>query len=97
VHTLSTFRAARPEFAEATDSQVTAALVAAEAQTDVEVFGDLTDAAHMWLTAHLISATPGGVSARLKGEGFATLYRTERERLETLCCAGWADALISEL
>src|SRR5262245_5714428 len=89
VLTLAAFYLRHPEFATqqgtpAADAYAQAALDEAEARTDADVFADDTDAAHGFLTAHLLAARPQGKPARIRGEGFQTLYLKERERLEAL-------------
>jgi hypothetical protein len=91
--TLEQFRARAPEWSTAKDARVNAALAAAETRTDPDVFGDRTDDAHFFLTAHLLSVSPTGKAARLKGEGFGTLYLSERERLEREAAACLAPSL----
>ena len=87
---LAQFYIRGPEFATdagnaAADARVQAALDAAAARTDADVFGANENEAHFYLTAHLLSTWPGGKPARIRGEGFGTLYLTERMRLEALC------------
>lgn len=82
--TRAEFRALFPEMSKCTDPQVDAALAQALARTDASVFGDLAESAQGYLAAHLLSAWPGGKDTRIKGEGFASLYLAERERLEDL-------------
>jgi hypothetical protein len=86
--TISEFRERKAEFNAVSNAKVQAALDDAEARTDAEVFGDLTDEAHMWLTAHLLAADPVGREARLKGSLFDTIYLAERQRLEALVAPG---------
>jgi hypothetical protein len=90
---LSAFRVLHPEFAAVQDDTIEAKLAAAELRTDAEVFGDLTDEAHGWLTAHLLAASPAGREALLKGgkEAGATRYSAERDRLENICCSMWVE------
>lgn len=82
--TLSAFRARFAEMSKSTDDQVNAALAQAQAMTDATIFGALTDSAHGFLAAHLLSAWPGGKDTRIKGEAFTTTYLAERQRLEDL-------------
>ena len=86
---LAAFRVRFPAFSETGDTTVQAALDQAALRTDTVVFDTLTDDAHGYLTAHLLSAAPDGQPARLKGEGFQTLYLEERQRLEDLVACGW--------
>lgn len=65
-------------------ARVQAALDAATRRTDPAIFGADTDDAIFFLAAHLLSASPTGKDARLKGEGFQTIYAEERQRLEAI-------------
>jgi hypothetical protein len=85
---LAGFRTRGPEFKAVADARIEAALDAAELRTDADYFGDHTDSAHYYLAAHLVAAMPQGKAARLKGEGFQSLYMAERERLERMCAMG---------
>jgi hypothetical protein len=86
------FLARHGEFAAvntANAAKVAAALADAAAQTDPEVFGDLTDQAHGLLTAHFLVSNPTGREARLKGPAeYTTVYLRARELLERNRCAG---------
>ena len=87
--TLAQFYTRHPEFATESgnataDAYAQAALDAAAKRTDAEVFEDDTDEAHGLLAAHMLVARPQGKAARVRGEGFQTLYLTERQRLEAL-------------
>lgn len=88
--TVGEFIARAPEFrtlrSDATggEARIQAALDDATARTDATVFGDHTDAAIFYLTAHLLAASPANKDARLKGEGFVSVYLEERRRLENL-------------
>jgi hypothetical protein len=79
-----------PEFAQAnaTDAgaaAIEAVLVEAEEQTDPDIFGDKTDAAHGTLTAHILTMNPRGRESKLqKADLKKTVYGLERERLESL-------------
>lgn len=76
------FRARGPEFRGATDARVDAALAAATRQTDTTIFGASADDAIFFLAAHILVSSPTGTEARLKGEGFESVYLSERRRLE---------------
>jgi hypothetical protein len=65
-------------------ARIQTAIDDATARTDASVFGVDTEAAIFYLAAHLLAASPSGKDARLKGEGFASLYLVERQRLEAL-------------
>lgn len=66
------------------DIRITRAIASATARTDAAVFGDDTADAIFYLAAHLLAASPSGKDARLKGEGFESLYLAERQRLEAI-------------
>jgi hypothetical protein len=92
------FVALLPEFARVEAEIVNDALAEAAAQTDPEVFGDLTDAAHKWLTAHILATSPSGRDTRAtftdaKGgdisETGETIYSVRRRNLENLVGAAW--------
>jgi hypothetical protein len=88
--TASEFLARAPEFrtfystATGGSARVDAALADATARTDATVFGVHTDAAIFYLAAHLLAASPANKDARLKGEGFVSVYLEERRRIENL-------------
>ncbi len=81
---VAAFRVRGPEFLNQTPERVQAALDAATLRTDEDIFEDDTDSAIFYLAAHLLAASPTGADARLKGEGFVSLYLQERQRLEAL-------------
>lgn len=66
------------------DARIQAAIDDATARTDATVFGDHAESAIFYLTAHLLAASPANKDARLKGEGFVSVYLEERRRLENL-------------
>lgn len=78
------FRDRGPEFQGASSARVQAALDAATRRTDAEVFGGLAEDAIFFLAAHLLVSSPTGKDARLKGEGFVSVYLEERVALEAL-------------
>lgn len=90
--TAAEFVAIRGEFSEvlaAGEARITAALAAAERQTDATMFGDDRAEAVMWLAAHILAADPLGKDARIIGKKAVpleagTLYMQERRRLEDL-------------
>ena len=87
------FVAVRGEFGavfEADPDLNTAALAAAERQTDASAFGDDRTEAVMWLAAHILSADPLGKDARIVGKKAqeTTLYLRERQRIEQLYAVG---------
>ncbi len=74
-------------------ARVTAALAAADRQTDATLFGDDREEAIMWLAAHILAADPLGKDARVIGKKAipleaGTLYMQERARLEALYGVG---------
>lgn len=82
-----------PEFRGATPARVQGAIAQATLRTDSSIFGTdpvtvgtvtitKTDAAIFYLAAHLLVSSPTGTEARLKGEGFVSVYLEERHRLE---------------
>jgi hypothetical protein len=93
---LADFLVLHREFANVGNTIVQQALDAAAAETDAEVFGDLTNEAHRFLAAHKLSVNPSGRAVRftnskggdLDGSG-NTVYLVERRRLENLCGAAW--------
>lgn len=98
--TVADFLARAPEFrtfkSEATngEARIQAALDAATRRTDSSVFGDDTDSAIFFLAAHLLASSPSGKDARLKGEGFVSLYLEERRRLESIYAPMLAATLV---
>jgi hypothetical protein len=75
-------------------TRVTAALAAAERQTDATLFKDDRAEAVMWLAAHILAADPLGKDARIIGKKAmpleaGTLYMQERARLEALYGAAY--------
>lgn len=92
--TAAEFIAVRGEFKAVYDrdaARVTAALAAAEAQTDATMFRDSREEAVMWLAAHILAADPLGKDARIVGKKAqeTTLYMRERMRLEELYAAAY--------
>lgn len=63
------------------EARIQAALDAATRRSDAAVFGDETDTAIYLLAAHLLCASPTGKDARLKGEGFVSVYLQTRNEL----------------
>ena len=92
---LASFRVRYPEFVNASDNLVNAALTEAGHQIDDELYGVRANTAHGWLTAHLIASTPGGQAMRLSakdvaamGGQFSTTYEREFVRLrDAAACA----------
>jgi len=83
--TASTFRAAKPEFSDATDPQVETALADAGAYCNADVFGDQHDQAVGLYAAHLLAISPFGQNARLVNKQGDTTYRTQWRRLARVC------------
>jgi hypothetical protein len=87
---VATFLIRAPEFvtfrsnAANGNARIQTAIDDATARTDASIFGADTEAAIFYLAAHLLAASPSGKDARLKGEGFQSLYLEERQRLEAL-------------
>lgn len=87
---LAAFRVQCPEFAKVADAKVTVALAQAQLRTSVEVFGDLVDEAHKWLTCHILASNPQGREAALsKTMPGETIYSDMRRRVEHIVGAGW--------
>jgi len=88
--TVGEFLARAPEFrtlkSDATggEARIQAALDDATRRTDATIFGDDAESAIFFLAAHLLAASPAMKDARLKGEGFVSVYLEERRRLEAL-------------
>jgi len=99
--TAAEFIAVRGEFATvyANDpARISAALAAAEIQTDADSFGASRTEAVMWLAAHILAADPLGRDARIIGKKAipieaGTLYLQERERLAALYACGMGLAI----
>jgi hypothetical protein len=74
--TRASFITAKPEFAKAGNTQIDAALAAAELETSDTAFGDSRDWAVILKTADMLGASPAGRDARLmlKDTGAATTY-----------------------
>lgn len=98
--TVAEFLARAPEFrtfkSEAAngEARIQAALDDAARRTDADVFGDDAESATFFLAAHLLASSPSGKDARLKGEGFASLYLEERRRLEAIYAPLLAASLV---
>lgn len=86
---LAAFRAAFPEFDTADDALVNAHLDMAEGRVDSEVFGDNYDAAHGYMTAHLLAISPYGNTAKLVAKDGTTTYGKNYEGLKMQCGPGW--------
>ena len=85
--TYATFLDRGSEFRNVSQSKIEAALAQAARSTDPTVYGEDTEDAQYYLAAHILSADPNGKEARLKGEGFKSIYMQERSRLDALHCA----------
>lgn len=82
-------------------ARITAALAAAERQTDTTMFKDDRGEAVMWLAAHILAADPLGKDARIIGKKAmpleaGTLYLQERARLEALYATAYGIGAGSE-
>lgn len=96
--TLSSFKAAFPEFDLGTDAEhdalVTAKLAEAEGMVDRSVFKDPAqknaDSAVSYLTAHLLACSPSGINARLakdkKGEPQTLYWPTYKRIVRSATC-----------
>jgi len=72
------FRNTFPEFRKTADSEIEAKLAIAKLRVTGSVYGDKTDAATLYLTAHMVALAPAGQNAKLKPENAAkTVYWTE--------------------
>lgn len=99
--TLQQFKDRFPEFKAAWaagDALVQAALDDAAARTDADVFGDLANEAHGYLTADILASKPTGREARHKmtGAPLPSLYAIKRRELEHLVGAGWGNLATEE-
>jgi hypothetical protein len=83
---VSGFRARFAEFKTISDARIQIALSDAEKRTNPDVFGDSTDEAQGQLAADLLCSSPSGAETRMKDEPDKTVYRINRERLETEHC-----------
>lgn len=86
--TLDEFRYGFPEFSEVSDEQISLFLANAATRMHADTFGDSYDAAHGYLTAHMLSASPMGNTAKLDKDKGITRYLLEyrsirRERVPT--------------
>lgn len=87
---LAAFRAAFPEFANASDSLVETKLSEALAFVDSEIYGTSYNDAHGYMTAHLLTMSPKGRAlARLETDKEATIYLRSFEALRGLVNGGW--------
>lgn len=81
--TLAQFRDQFPEFEAAPDPFVQARLDAAWRRTPTDVWGDLSQDRHAYLTAHLLSLSPYGRAAQLNEDrDGASTYERELRRME---------------
>jgi hypothetical protein len=89
---LAGFRARFLEFKSVSDARIQTALNDAWVRTNPAVFGDTTDEAHAQLAADLLTSSPSGAETRMKDEPSKTVYRINRERLETEACGFYGGA-----
>ena len=91
MHTVDTFLKRHPAFADVDLSLVSACLDAAALEVDAEVFGDRTNEAHGFLTAHKLAMDPMGLNARLILEDGtpSTTYWPQWEALVAANCSGF--------
>lgn len=85
---LSEFRDLFPEFTLASDTLVQNALDRAALRTPANVWGDLEDQGHGYLTAHLLCILPGAKDMRIGKDG-SNLYEKERKTLERIVSSGF--------
>jgi hypothetical protein len=74
--TAASFKVARPEFVDAEDAFITATIAQALQRIDPAIFGDETDTATIYLTAHYIAISPFGRNAKLSSKEGETVYHT---------------------
>jgi hypothetical protein len=86
---LSTFRAAFPEFKTAPDALVLEKLGEAAIEIKASVWGDFADKGQKYLAAHLIASSPYGGTARLTKDGQSTTYLLEWNRLKRIVSSGF--------
>ena len=82
--TVEEFHARDAAFRGQSEARVQSAIDSATTRTDEDIFEDDTEDAIFYLAAHILVSSPTGADARLKGEGFMSLYLVERQCLEAL-------------
>ncbi len=87
---LAAWRIQFPEFVACPDPLAQAYLDAALLQLDAEVWGNLLDQGHGYLTAHKLALSPYGQAARLsKKNGGETTYYVHFRELQAGVSGGW--------
>lgn len=87
--TLSTLRAAHPEFTDTPDGILTAAIASAENRCDSGVWGDLYDEGVTLFACHIAAATPYGAGGRLGDTPSRTVYYQDWLELCRMVGATW--------
>jgi hypothetical protein len=82
---LEDFRWRFPEFRSASDGLVSSALDGAAAGMDEDVYGDLYDEAHGYLTAHKLVTSAFGKDSRMVDDERASTYWKEFVRIRREC------------
>lgn len=82
------FKAAFPEFENATDALVQAKIDDAEGRLNERVFGTLWTQAVMYQTAHLLAASPFGRKMRLT-DGATSIYEGDLKLLRKMVTSGY--------
>lgn len=84
MHTVATFVEAFPSFSVLATETVQAALDAAEAEIDVDVYGDQATYAHGVYTADRLAISPHGAQAQLIAKDGHSIWWLECERVRKL-------------
>jgi hypothetical protein len=87
--TLTSLREAYPEFENAPDAVVTAAIARAEGRVDEEVLGDQYDQTVLLMACHEISISPYGQDLRLTSDDGETPYKRDARELLRAAGASW--------
>ncbi len=89
----SDFRDAFPEFRPLSADKIQLRVTEARLEMDETRFGDLGQAALMFLVAHKLASTPFGMNARLVDSENKTTYWKDYQRLARI--AGTPSAMVS--
>lgn len=96
--TLSSLRAAHPEFTDTPDAVLSAAIVSAENRCDAGVWGVLYDDGVTLFACHIAAATPYGAGGRLTAYGaggrptapdFRSVYYRDWEQMARAVGTSW--------
>jgi hypothetical protein len=87
--TLSSLRAAHPEFTDTPDAVLSAAIVSAENRCDAEVWGVLYDDGVTLFACHIAAATPYGAGGRLTAPDFRSVYYRDWEQMARAVGTSW--------